>query len=272
MPDSLFLLFAIIAYLSATVSAFRWASDSDENRFNKSFIFAGAASLFHLIYTIRICTIGAELNFSLSSMSVLVSGLVVWVFLLACLNMPIKRLGILVYPLTMACLVFAYAWNSPPYNLAESVGHSGSAFAAHILVSIFSYALLAISAIQGLLYVYQENQIKKRTAPRLLMALPPLQTMELLLFRLVGIGFILLTFTLLSGAVFSQEIFDQPFEFKHHTVLAIMGWLVIGTLLFRRFTSGLRGSQAVIWIIIGFLLIQLGYFGTKIVTESLSFQ
>lgn len=272
MPYSLILLLATVAYLLATLSAFRMAGDKNENRFNTSFIFAGVACLLHLLYAYDVSAISDGLNFSLSSMSVLVSAIVVSIFLLACFKMPIKRLGILVYPLTILSLVFSYVWNSTPYDLINSIGHSSRAFTAHILVSIFSYALLTISTIQALLYAYQEKQLKKRTAPALLMALPPLQTMEQLLFRLVATGFILLTLTLLSGAFFSQEIFGQPFEFKHHTVLAIMGWFVFAILLFKRFTSGLRGSHAVVWTIVGFLLIQLGYFGTKFISESLNIQ
>jgi len=77
---------------------------------------------------------------------------------------------------------------------------------------------------------------------------------------------------LISGAIFSQEIFGHAFVFKHHTILAFLGWLVFAILLLKRVKQGLRGSQAVIWTISGFLLIQLGYFGTKIVSESLSLQ
>lgn len=106
----------------------------------------------------------------------------------------------------------------------------------------------------------------------MLMALPPLQTMEQLLFRLIWTGFILLTLTLLSGAVFSNEIFGKPFEFKHHTILASLGWLVFAILLIKRMSQGLRGSQAVYWTVGGFVLIQLGYFGTKFVSESLAVQ
>jgi len=180
--------------------------------------------------------------------------------------MPIRRLGVLVFPLTMLSLLFACIWQS------EAVFHTnqGIAFSGHILISIIAYCLLAIASIQALLYVYQEHQIKNRKSPAMLMTLPPLQTMEQLLFRLVSVGFILLTLTLVSGAFFSQQIFGHAFVFKHHTILAVLGWLVFAILLYKRVKNGLRGSQAVIWTIGGFMLIQLGYFGTKIVSESLA--
>ncbi len=275
MPNSALLLSAILAYVLATFLVFRNSANKDDRALTLSFVFAAVAWALHSSYAYILSEIGNNLNFSLSSMITLVSAMLIAVFLLACIGMPIKRLGILVYPLTVASLAFAYFWSSDPSYLSSAtseIGRTSPAFKAHILISLLSYALLTIAAIQALLYAYLESKIKSRTSPALLAALPPLETMEQLLFRLVGVGFILLSFTLISGALFSQEIFGQPFEFKHHTVLAVLGWLVFGTLLYKRFAQGLRGSKAVMWTIGGFLLIQLGYFGTKIISESLNLQ
>jgi len=226
------------------------------------------ALLAHLIAASQLCFINGSLNFGLSSMALLISGIVTGIFLLGGLAMPIRRLGILVFPLTVLSLLFSMLWKTDSATLPNT----GLAFNAHILISLTAYALLTIAAIQALLYVFQERQIKKRTNPAMLMALPPLQTMEALLFRLVAYGFGFLTLALVSGAIFSQQIFGHAFAFKHHTILAVLGWLVFAVLLYKRAKQGLRGSQAVVWTIGGFLLIQLGYFGTKIVSESLTVQ
>lgn len=277
MPDSLFILIAIALYLLATVfttlcvRSSAQANDSKNAPTNNAniriaFVMAIFAVGFHLLHAFNISLIGPLLNFGLSSMLVLVSALITVIFLLGGIAMPIRRLGILVYPLTILCLLFSLAWG----NQIETINNTSLAFNAHILISLLAYSLLAIASIQALLYMYQERQIKHRTNPAMLMALPPLQTMEQLLFRLVGFGFICLSLTLISGAIFSQEIFGHAFVLKHHTLLAFLGWLVFAILLFKRVKHGLRGSQAVAWTIGGFLLIQLGYFGTKIVSESLS--
>jgi len=233
-----------------------------------SFGLACLAMIAHLGLISKVSFIHDTLNFSLASMVILVSGIVVLIFLLGGLAMPIRRLGVLVYPMTILSLLFALSWGDEPAMLDRN----SMAFNAHILISLSAYALLAIASIQALLYVYQERQIKKRANPTMLMALPPLQTMEMLLFRLLGFGFGLLTLALLSGAAFSQQIFGHAFVFQHHTILAVAGWLVFAVLLFKRVRHGMRGSQAMVWTIAGFLLIQLGYFGTKLVSESLSVQ
>ena len=275
MPQTALLISAIAAYAIASFLAFRNTQHKQDDFFTSSYLLAAIGCAAHIFYALQVSDITQNLDLSLSSMIPLVNGLLVVVFLLACTAMPIKRLGILVYPLTIICLIFAYFWDSAPSPISSLGANSSEisrALNIHILISILSYALLAIAAIQSLLYAYQDHKIKTRASSTLLSALPPLQTMEQLLFRLVASGFILLSLTLISGALFSQQIFGQPFEFKHHTVLAILGWIVFGTLLYKRFAQGLRGSNAVIWTIGGFMLIQLGYFGTKIISESMKIQ
>lgn len=275
MLDSLLILIAIVVYSIATAftaiylrSANKIHGPDSKKNIKIAYLLATIAVLFHLAHAVDISLINKSINFGLSSMLVLVSGLITVVFLLGGLAMPIRRLGILVYPLTVLCLIFSLLWG----NQVTLLSNTSLAFNAHILISLLAYSLLAIASIQALLYIYQERQIKNRTKPAMLMALPPLQTMEQLLFRLVGFGFICLSLTLISGAIFSKEIFDHPFVLKHHTLLAFLGWIVFAILLFKRVKHGLRGTQAVSWTIGGFLLIQLGYFGTKIVSESLSVQ
>jgi len=225
------------------------------------------AAVSHAFYASQVSIINGQLNLGVDSVLILISCILVSLYILGSVLMPIKRLGILVFPITLICLLSASLWSS---GISDNISQQNQSFNAHILVSILAFAVLAIAAIQALLYAYQEKQIKLRTNPALLMALPPLQTMEQLLFRLVGVGFVLLSLTLISGALFSQEIFGQAFTFKHHTILALMGWVVFAILLFKRMTTGIRGSQAVIWTISGFLLIKLGYFGTKIISQSLA--
>ncbi len=100
-------------------------------------------------------------------------------------------------------------------------------------------------------------------------ALPPVQTMEALMVQLVVAGFILLTLTVVSGLFFTQEIFGQPFQLTHHTVLSLAAWLVFGLYLLGHWKFGWRGKIAVRWVLVGGILLVLGYLGTKFVLEVL---
>ena len=268
---SLYLISSLIIAISLRGKRNQGTEEANDDLSKKTalaFAIGAIATVMHLALTARHSFINGQLDFSLGSVAILISGLLCLIFILGGLHLPIRRLGVVVFPLTVLSVLFGWFRNSEPNLLA---GWSNAA-TAHIVVSILSYCLLAIAAIQAILYTYQERQLKKHVSPAMLIALPPLQTMEQLLFRLIWTGFALLSLTLISGMVFTNEIYNRPFEFNHHTILAIMGWLVYVVLLFLRVTQGVRGTQAVYWTIAGFLFIQLGYFGTKLVTESMAVQ
>jgi ABC-type transport system involved in cytochrome c biogenesis permease subunit len=41
--------------------------------------------------------------------------------------------------------------------------------------------------------------------------------LERILFRLIAVGFVLLTLTALSGVLFSEQVFGRPVRFDHKT-------------------------------------------------------
>lgn len=271
MLNLLLLSCALVCYFSSTLLIAGYIrANADTSGDKKHLRLASILGLIgvasHITYAYLACFVDSGFNFSTHSMLMLISSILVLIYLLGSLAMPIRRLGIMVFPLTILNILFALLWNKE----STTTLNASPQLIAHILISILAYSLLTIATVQGLLYVYQERQIKKRTKPAMLMALPPLQTMEQLLFRLITIGFVFLTLTLFSGAIFSQSLFGHAFLFNHHTILAFLGWLVFATILFKRVNSGLRGTLAVILTVVGFLLIQLGYFGTKIISESIA--
>jgi ABC-type uncharacterized transport system permease subunit len=96
---------------------------------------------------------------------------------------------------------------------------------------------------------------------------PPLLTLERYQFRLIGAGFVLLTLTLISGIVFSEQLFGKPVTFTHKNVFSVAGWLAFAILLFGRWRYGWRGRTALRWILGGAVLLALGYLGSKFVLE-----
>ncbi|MGH8472324.1 MAG: cytochrome C assembly family protein, partial [Gammaproteobacteria bacterium] len=95
--------------------------------------------------------------------------------------------------------------------------------------------------------------------------LPPLQTLEGLMFQHIGAGFFLLSLSLMSGMMFLNDIFAQ--HLVHKTVLSLVAWLVFAVLLFGRWRYGWRGRTAIRCTLGGFASLMLAYFGSKVVLE-----
>jgi ABC-type uncharacterized transport system permease subunit len=147
------------------------------------------------------------------------------------------------------------------------------AFGWHIAVAVLAYSTLTIAAFHAVLMALQESRLHSRApAPthwfsRSLDQLPALLTMEKLLFRLIGIGFVLLTLTVLSGVVFSEQLFGAPLKWDHKTVFALLSWLLFGALLAGRRWKGWRGKMALRFTLAGFATLLLAYVGSRFVLE-----
>lgn len=143
------------------------------------------------------------------------------------------------------------------------------AFKAHIVAAMLAYSLFTIAMLHAVLISQVEKRLHQPTLPRVLRSLPPLLTMELLLFRIIGIGFLLLTLTLASGVLFSEEIFGKAWQFNHKVLFGFLSWLVFAVLLWGHRSYGWRGRIAVRWTLSGFAFLLLAYLGSKFVMEVL---
>ncbi|MFL6622063.1 MAG: inner membrane protein YpjD [Sulfurifustaceae bacterium] len=205
---------------------------------------------------------GAGINLSLTAAAALVAWVVVCLYLLVSLWRPIDNLGVIVLPLAAAAVLLEWVH---PSEL--TVPFTSRAQAIHIVVALVAYSLLALAAIQSVMLLLQENKLRHKQPGGILRALPSMQTTEETMFQMIGLGFALLTVTLVSGVFFSERVFGTPFKFTHHIVLAALGWIVYAWLLVGRWRFGWRGKTAVRWTLSGFGLLVLGYFGTKFVLE-----
>ena len=197
--------------------------------------------------------------FTIASLTMLMVTIVV---LLSSIKKPSEGLLILILPVTMLSVITA--WLTP---LEHIVWRPPSVMVAHVLISVLAYGLLMVAAFQSLLLSYQEHQLRHHRQKRILKALPSLQTMERLMFEFLIVGVILLTLSLLSGFLFLENMFAQ--HLIHKTVLSIVAWCIFAALLVGHWTRGWRGLMAMRWIVAGFLLLALSYFGWRLAVDLL---
>lgn len=193
----------------------------------------------------------------------LIAWLTLLVYSVARFFYPIGGLQALVLPLAAVSLLLPGVFPS-----VHHLSHTNLwTFKVHIAVAMLAYSLFTIATLHAVLISLVENRLRHATLPRVLRSLPPLMTMESLLFRMIGIGFILLTLTLISGIFFSEEIFGTAFEFNHKVVFGFVSWCVFAVLLYGQRFYGWRGRIAVRWTVSGFLFLVLGYLGSEFVFE-----
>ena len=180
--------------------------------------------------------------------------------LLSSIYRRIESLGIVVFPISgIASIAASMRFSDHLINITDN------AVQGHIMVSIIAYSLITLGAFQAGLLAYQDRSIRQHHPGGFIRFLPPLHDMETLLFQFLGFGFICLSASLLSGFIYLEDIFAQ--HLVHKTVLSIVGWIILGVLLFGRFKFGWRGKTAINWTLSAFVFLMLAFFGSKLVLE-----
>jgi len=72
---------------------------------------------------------------------------------------------------------------------------------------------------------------------------------------------------MLSGSLFSEELFGTAFVFNHKFLLSLIAWILYGGLLAGRHLFGWRGKKAINLSLAAFITLILAYVGTKFILE-----
>ena len=205
----------------------------------------------------------AGMRFSFSFALSLMMWLAVLIYWLESFMARMEGMQPLVLPLAALCTALPVFF--PNVHLVAHAGATG--FKLHFLAAMLAYSLLTLSALHAIFMGFSENALHKRQMKRSLASLPPLLTMESLLFRMLLLGFILLTLTVGSGVLFSEALFGKPLTLDHKTLFAFASWGIFATLLVGRHAWGCRGKRALRWTLAGFSLLILAYVGSRFVAE-----
>jgi ABC-type uncharacterized transport system permease subunit len=193
--------------------------------------------------------------------------------LFAIVNIVIRdfwRLGKLFIPYMFIIGLFATAWatiNTGPIT-APTSSISGWVV-LHIVTSITTYGLVTLGSVAAFSAIFQERALKLKKQIPYLRSLPSLADCDGMVMRLLTFGEAVLTIGLLSGMALQMSETGSLFSLNHKTILTLTAFIIIGCLLFAHFKFGLRGRKAARLVLLGYLLLTLGYLGVKFVTNVL---
>lgn len=268
MSSSLTSIGAILLYLTATLLLFYRLNAARHNThpkkvFAKSVIIGLALSalVLHATALSQDIFLAPGLNLGVTNSASLITWLITLLLILAAFRLPLESLIIIFLPTAAFTLLVEQTIPSSHVISAEL----SKELKFHILISILAYSALTVAAIQSLIIALQERHLRSRHPGGIIRALPPLQTMETLLFQVIAAGFALHTIALATGILYIENLFAQ--QLVHKTVLSIIAWCVFATLLWGRHYHGWRGRTAIRWTLSGFALLFLAYFGSKVVLE-----
>jgi ABC-type uncharacterized transport system permease subunit len=253
---SALLLYAVLALWQWRA----WQKQTAPARYALSVMAVLALGLHAICVYAQIDT-AAGFNFGFFHVSSLIFWVVCITIVISSFKLPVGSLLAPLFAMTSVSIACSLLLTSP-YIPQHDLGYP---IAVHILLSILAYSILTIASVQALALALQDRLLKARQFQKAMALLPPLQSMEALLFEMLWAGTVLLALSIASGLLFFNDMRAQ--HLAHKMFFSLVALVVYGILLWGRQQRGWRGKQAIHWTLGGFAALMLAYFGTKFVLE-----
>ena len=96
-----------------------------------------------------------------------------------------------------------------------------------------------------------------------------LESLDNLSYRIIGLGFPLLTIGIISGAVWANEAWGSYWSWDPKETWALITWLIFASYLHSRLTKSWSGKKPAILASIGFFIVWICYLGVNFLGQGL---
>ncbi|MBI4653535.1 MAG: c-type cytochrome biogenesis protein CcsB [Nitrospirae bacterium] len=137
----------------------------------------------------------------------------------------------------------------------------------HAILAFLGNASFAMAFGIGIMYLLQEWYLKSKQLKGLFKRLPNLEILDEVNYRLITLGFPLLTLAIITGVIWANTVFGKYWRWEPKEVWSLITWLIYALVLHLRLTIGWRGRKAAILSIVGFILVIFTFFGVSILRK-----
>jgi len=123
----------------------------------------------------------------------------------------------------------------------------------HVFVATLGTGFFALGAGLSIVQLLKERRaVGKLQKARFLDTLPEPEKLENMAYRLIVVGFVLWTFTLIAGAIWASPAWGRYWGWDTKEVWTFIIWTIFAGYIHARATRGWRGSRSAWLAIIGF--------------------
>ena len=135
-------------------------------------------------------------------------------------------------------------------------------FALHIGSAAFSYAAFAIAAGLGAGYLIQLKKGKEEKDSKM-------RQMDYMGYRVVCLGFLLLTVVIFSGAIWAEQAWSTWWSWDPKETWALITWIFYAIYLHQRLRLKWQGKRMARLAIIAFILVIFTFAGVNLLLPGL---
>src|SRR5260221_6571233 len=173
----------------------------------------------------------------------------VLVFLLVYVRPRLDALGLLVYPVAFVLMLVADL--TPASERVDPILKS-LFLPIHTTLAFFGYAALFVACAMGVLYLFQERELKSRSPRRLYYLIPSLERCDTIGGRSVIVGFAFLTLAIVTGVLWNPSARGLYWTWDAKEWSALTAWVIYVLLITARLRAGWGGRRAALLGIAGF--------------------
>lgn len=257
--ESNFFYISLALYLISTVLYFVFFINKNENSGRLGSNLVKSAFVLHTLALV-FRTIGAE-RLPLSNQYEFATSFawaIALFFIIFEKKLDFRALGTFVTPIIFLIIGYAALQNKDVRPLMPAL--QSYWLAIHVLLAIFSYGAFAISAGISIMYLLKgkfsnDEFIKKH--------IPSSDKLDLLSYRFVALGFLLLTLVIITGAIWAENAWGRYWNWDPKETWALITWIIYAIYLHVRVSRGWKGKRTAIFSVVGFLCVLFTYIGVN---------
>lgn len=179
-----------------------------------------------------------------------ISGGLIFVFLLLSLFYRFIAAGILIVPLAMVFYILSLthivSYRAPNHLLANPWAF------IHLVFIFLGVLIFLVSMVTGLLYLIREGRIKQKLTGGFWDRLPSLEIMEQLHYRSLYIGFVCFTIGMITGGGWSKTINGVYLTGDLKQIISLAVWIFFAVFLNLKLARGWVGRRGIVFSGVGF--------------------
>lgn len=136
----------------------------------------------------------------------------------------------------------------------------------HVSLAVFSYGAFGVAAGVSSMYLLRNKFSKDAFIKK---HVPSLGKLDILSYRAISLGFLLLTLVIITGAIWAERAWGRYWAWDPKETWSLITWIIYAVYLHVRISKGWKGRNAAIFSGIGFICVLFTYIGVNVLLPSL---
>ena len=169
-----------------------------------------------------------------------------------------RALGAFVTPVIFVIIGYAAMQSREVRELMPALRSNW--LAIHVSSAIISYGAFGVSFAVSLMFLLRQKMAHSSFWQE---HIPQENRLDLISYRAVSLGFLFLTFVMVTGAIWAERAWGSYWSWDPKETWSLITWIIYAIYLHLRISRGWKGKSAALFAVIGFICVIFTYIGVN---------